>query len=80
MTVVVEFIGGPHDGLIQALPNLRSPYLFPIERPLTLADYLEPVAPTVTTYLLYEVDLDPEMKRPSLSDEGRYRYSYRGVR
>lgn len=80
MSITAEFIGGPHDGLIQALPDLRSPYLFPIEQSLALADYLGAVAPSVLTYLVYEVDLDPEMKRPSLSDEGRYRYRYAGIR
>lgn len=77
VSIEVEFIGGPQDGLTWAVPDLRSPYLIPIPDPgLTFA------ASTVPAYLclVYEVELDPMMRRPSLSDSGRYRYRYTGTR
>lgn len=80
--IEVEFIGGPQDGLIQALPDLRNHYLFPAAEAhaFTFADHFpQDVLPTPEC-LIYEVELDPVMRRPSINDQGRYRYRYTGIR
>jgi hypothetical protein len=80
--ITAEFIGGPRDGQVMELPDLRSTWLFPAPAPpptFTVQPYeLYPM--TTLEVMVYEVILDPEMGRPSLSDDGRYRYRYAGIR
>lgn len=81
--VVAEFVGGPQDGRIMALPDLPRTFRFPVCPGIT--DYLTsspaPVDASPTyDVLVYEVLLDPAMGRPSRNDAGYYRYGYRGQR
>lgn len=91
MSVEAEFIGGPQDGLIQALPGLRNYHLFPAGPGLTFTlppdDGLEArgglreaTANISMTCSVYEVELDPVMRRPRPGINGRYRYRYQGTR
>lgn len=85
--VTAEFIGGPRDGVTMELPRLEHRWLLPVIKPLTLDEmrtlgaYPDPSNPlSFTPIAVYDLALDPEMKRPSLNDEGRYRYEFKGYR
>lgn len=79
--IVAEFIGGPRDGEVMALPDLRDQWLFPVPAPLTFAVNLVKYGATdAMRCLIYDLALDPEMGRPSLNDKGHYRYRFAGQR
>jgi hypothetical protein len=78
--VVAEFVNGPHDGRVMALPNLPLSYLFPVlATPLTF-DPAPDVSTIATKAMVYKLAHDPDTHRPSINDAGRYRYVYQGIR
>lgn len=79
--IIAEFIGGPRDGEIMELPDLRTRWLFPAPLDLVASFTSEELFPTyIPRVLAYDLALDPVMRRPSLSDAGRYRYEFVGER
>lgn len=78
MDVVAEMHGGPRDGEIVHLPDLCTRWLFPAPADLSIIDHGEQFPTFVLPVMVYDVVLDPEMHRPSLSDAGRYRYEFKG--
>lgn len=76
-----RFIGGPGDGTTLTIPDSKPPMrlLHPIDPgPPTLADLDGPPSPSVRA-AEYEPVLD-ELGFPSRTDDGAYRYEYRGQR
>lgn len=78
---VIELVGGERDGAALSVDTLPLVYLVPMRTTLSLAD-MRPDRPneSMVEVMTYEQMFDPAMGRPSLNDEGRYRYRYAGVR
>lgn len=84
--VVAEFYGGPSDGEIQELPHLAYSWRIPIAPPVSavLCEFVSESEPlrdrpgTRTVVVEYELVRDPAMGRPSINDQGRYRYEFKG--
>lgn len=81
MTIIAEFVGGPNDGRISALHELVPTWRLPV---MNMAYRFVPSNDEGfdETFKVaeYELALDPDLHRPSINDEGRYRYTFRGYR
>lgn len=81
--VVAEFYGGPLDGEVETLPDLRHAWLVP-RAPSMAPEWVDPgetvppVAPPPC--LVYTLAHDPLTGRASINDAGRYRYEFGGYR
>ena len=78
--IVAEFIGGPHDGVIQQLYKLNRRWLFPvIENPIIYPPKVIdiPMENQVTSKAsVYGLVLT--FGHPSINDRGYYRYEFKG--
>ncbi|MEV7263990.1 hypothetical protein AB0N38_10605 [Micromonospora aurantiaca] len=80
--VVAEFYGGPLDGEVAALPDLRHAWLVPRppSMPTVWVDPGETIPAVAPPCLVYTLAHDPLTGRPSINDAGRYRYEFGGYR
>lgn len=72
--ITAEFFGGPADGRVQVLPDLRDRYRFPITSGV---EYWQDGAPTRLPVAEYLLAHDSEFGLPRRSDDGRYRYEFK---
>lgn len=78
--VVVEFVGGPRDGEVRTMPDLRDRWLFPAPVAAAFVRADDTNMLSAHPVIVYELMRDPQMRKPSLSDAGRYRYEFKGYR
>lgn len=79
--ITAQLIGGPQDGTHIALPHPLDVIRLPIPGDISrIWDTDAPLAAIETKEMQYRIALDPAMGRPSIDDQGNYRYIYIGDR
>lgn len=86
--IVAEFVGGPSDGRLSALPELVPTWRLPVMNgDCSVLNSGYSFIPSDSEYIdetvkvaEYELALDPDLRRPSINDEGHYRYTFKGYR
>lgn len=77
-----ELVGGPRDGEVRPITDLRDEWRFPgpVAVPFIAESDDEALMNPTFLVMIYRLALDPDLHRPSINDIGQYRYEFKGYR